>query len=389
MKQTIILLDLISHENMHIPFNEGYIRVMRCAFPEDEIIFAATAGHIDNMDSTIAKNFNINMIKINNLRDNLGGKSPHSPLHSLSASRKCWHKLCSLSDKKAIRHVAVLGAVGPLIHTFSKRWKKKFKGELHFIQHDQFTRMIEWRSKNIITKYFDYLSVLSRGLPERQKLIVLELGLKDVLSKHAPKLTSSIVTIEHPVLESEWLMPKPINPKQPIKVAFLGNCGKGKGFDKFLKLAKKFTGDKYQFYGIGKNNIAEQDNLDFTGLTVQPANGHLPREDFVNLLNEVDIVCLPLPTNISYVSSGSIIDAFAGLKPLIITENQSVNAIQKKYGEYGKIIKNQDGLDTFFENFSMDEFQKELVTWHCSLEKIRSARSEQSLGQIIRETIKP
>ncbi len=216
---------------------------------------------------------------------------------------------------------------------------------------------------------------------------MLELGLKETLSQHAPKLTPSIVTVEHPVLESEWLSAKPIEENKPIKVAFLGNCGKGKGFDKFLALAEKFSGEKYQFYAIGKNNIPEKDNLDFSGLTVQPANGHLARSEFVKLLNEVDIVCLPLPTEVSYVSSGSIIDAFAGLKPLIITENQSIVAIKEKYGEYGKIVKNQSELDDFFEHFSQDNFHKNLPAWRSSLTKIRKARSEEVLGKALAEIV--
>ena len=377
MKKTIILLDLISHETMHIPFNEGYIRVMRNAFPDDDIIFAATAGHISNMDKNIAIEFNIKMEETPNLRDLLNGKSP----------KKCWHNLIQLTKGKSVRLVSLLGAVGPLIHTFSKQWHKTYNGNLHFIQHDQFARMIEWRSKNIITKHFDYLSVLGRGLPERQKLIVLELGLKNLLSKHATKLAPSIVTIEHPVLESEWLNAKPLTPKQPIKVAFLGNCGKGKGFDKFLRLAEKFSGDKYQFYAIGKNNIPEKDNLSFSGLTVLPANGHMPRERFIELLEEVDMVCLPLPTSTSYVSSGSIIDAFAGLKPLIITENQSILAIQEKYGKYGEIVKNQDEMDSFFEQFTQERFQELYATWQTSLLKIRTARAEEALGKLIIENL--
>lgn len=387
MNKTIILLDLISHENMHIPFNEGYLRVMRNAFPNDEIIFAATAGHIDNMDANLSEDFNITMKKTANLRDHLNGHSPHSPLYSLRASKKCWNDLLALSSNKTIRSVSILGAVGPLIHSFSTRWNRKFSGHLHFIQHDQFARAAAWRSRNPITKYFDYLSVLGRGLPERQKLIVLELGLKDLLSQYAPKLTRSIVTVEHPVLESEWLEAKPFDKSKPITVGFVGHCGVGKGFDTFLALAEKFSGDKYQFYAIGKNNIQPEDNISFDGLTVLPANRYLPRADFIDLLNQVDIVCLPLPAKTSFVSSGSIIDAFAGLKPLIITENQSLIAIQEKYGNYGEIVKDQAALEHFFEKFDDEAFEESYPQWHKTLLKIRNARSEQVLGEIMAKLI--
>tara|TARA_R110001583_G_scaffold7158_6_gene35657 strand:+ start:4194 stop:5360 length:1167 start_codon:yes stop_codon:yes gene_type:complete len=388
MKKTILLIDIISHETMHIPFNEGYIRTMRSAFPDDEIIFAATAGHIDNMDQNLTEEFNIKMVKIPNLRDLLKGKSPHSPFFSLPAAKKCWSNVQTLAQGRSIRLASILGSIGPVIHTFSRKWNKSYSGELHFIQHDQFARVNSWRSKNPIIKYFDYLSVLRRGLPERQKLIVLELGLKEMLSKYAPKLIPSILTIEHPVLESEWLLAKPFNSSEPINVGFVGHCGKGKGFDKFLSLAEKFSGDKYKFFAIGKSNIRPEDNLSLQGLTVLPSDGYLPRKNFIDLLNQIDIICLPLPVNQSFVSSGSIIDAFAGLKPLIITENQSLNAIQDKYGEFGKIVKNQDELDTFFDEFSAKDFIDNMQKWQSTLKNIRKFRSEKELGKVIAQEVK-
>jgi len=387
MKKTILLIDIISHETMHIPFNEGYIRTIRSAFPDDEIIFAATAGHIDNIDHELAIKFNVTMVKIPNLRDLLNGKSPHSPLYCLPAVNKCWDKIKELSEGKSIRLASILGSIGPVIHTFSKKWNKSYSGELHFIQHDQFARVKNWRSKNPIVRYFDYLSVLRRGLPERQRLVVLELGLKELLSEYAPKLIPSILTIEHPVLESEWLVEKPFNASEPINVGFVGHCGKGKGFDKFLALAERFSSNEYNFFAIGKNNIRPEDNLSLKGLTVLPSDGYLPRKDFIDLLNKVDIICLPLPVNKSFVSSGSIIDAFAGLKPLIITENQSINAIQDKYGEFGKIVENQDELDTFFDEFSAEKFIENMHNWQDTLKNIRKHRSEKELGKIIAQEV--
>jgi hypothetical protein len=242
---------------------------------------------------------------------------------------------------------------------------------------------MRWRSRNPIYKYFDYLSVIRRGLPKNQKMAMLELGLKETLLDLAPKLKSSIITIEHPVLESEWLPPKPLSKNKPIKVAFLGHCGKGKGFDKFVDLSNKYSGETFEFYAIGKDNA----NLDTSSLIKEPSKNHLPRDVFINLLNDMDMICIPIPSSTSYVSSGSIIDAFAALKPLILTENQSNLAIQEKYGEYGVIVKNQNALDNFFSSFSTQQFQTKYGLWQQSLEKIRQARSGQAAGNYLSEII--
>ena len=383
MKQTILIFDFLSHENMHLPFNEGYIKSLRSGFPDDEIIFAATDGHIENIKSRLTEKYQIELCKIKNFDDLLGNKSYHNPLFSLPASKDCWRTFLSIAKSKSIRHICILGANGPLIHVFSKKWAKTQQGPIHFIQHNQLSTSMRWRSRNPIYKYFDYLSVIERGLPENQKMVMLELGLKETLLGLAPKLKGSVITIEHPVLESESLSPKPLNINTPIKVAFLGHCGKGKGFDKFVELSNKYSGKIFEFYAIGKNNS----DIDTSTLIIPPCEKHLSRSKFISLLKDMDIICIPIPSSTSYVSSGSIIDGFAALKPLILTENQSNLAIQEKYGEYGLIVKNQNSLDSFFSSFSIQAFQGKYELWQQSLKKIRQARSEQVLGRYLSDII--
>ena len=387
MHKTILIFDFLSHPNMHLPFNEGYIKSMRTAFPEDEIIFAATAEHIKNIRPYIELKYSITFVSISNFDQLLCEKSYHNPFYALPAAKKCWKALQNLSNNRNMRHVCLLGANGPLIHSFSKCWNFKGRTSIHYIQHNQLSTSMKWRSKNPIYKYFDYLSVVSRGLPKNQKLVLLELGLDKELIKLAPKIAPSLVTIEHPVQEREWLPIKALEDDKPINIGFVGNCGVGKGFDRFLRLAKKFAGDKYQFYAIGKNNVKLDNGLTFDGLKVKPADGHLPREQFVKLLAEIDIVCLPLPKIISYVSSGSIIDAFAASKPLIITTNQSVRAIQEKYGEFGLIYSTDNELYDLLEKLTQSQLKQHFTTWHTNIQKIKENRSEKGVAAQLRVNI--
>ncbi|MFT7005533.1 MAG: hypothetical protein ACJAXJ_000031 [Colwellia sp.] len=387
MQKTILIFDFLSHPNMHLPFNEGYIKSMRTAFPDDEIIFAATAEHVTNIQAYIEPKYNIILENINNFDQLLGDKSYHNPFYGLPAAKKCWKALQKLTNNRQIRHVCLLGANGALIHSFSKRWKDNQSSSIHYIQHNQLSTSMKWRSKNPIYKYFDYLSVVSRGLPKNQKLVLLELGLDNEIIKLAPKIESSLVTIEHPVQEREWLPIKELEDNKPINIGFVGNCGVGKGFDRFLRLAKKFAGDKYQFYAIGKNNTKLENGLTLDCLKVKPSNGHLPRDQFVKLLSEIDIVCLPLPKTISYVSSGSIIDAFAASKPLIISTNQSVRAIQEKYGEYGIVYSTDNELNNLLNNLTHEQLKQLFVNWHTNIQKIKENRSEQGVATQLRANI--
>lgn len=372
---------------MHLPFNEGYIKSMRTAFPEDRIVFSATAKHIENITPFIEPSYAIEFAIIENFDDLLGSKSYHNPLYSLPASKKCWNSLKKLAEDQNLRHVCLLGANGPLIHTFSKKWKVNNQASLHYIQHNQLSTSMRWRSRNPFYKYFDYLAVISRGLPQSQKLVLLELGLDEVLENIAPKIKPAIVTIEHPVQEREYLPAKELQEQKTINIGFLGNCGLGKGFDTFLRLASKFFGEKYQFYAIGKNNITLNNELSFDGLKVKPADVHLPRENFINLLSELDIVCLPLPKSTSYVSSGSIIDAFATSRPIIISSNQSVRAIQNKYGDFGFIYSSDEELHEFLTHLTLEEFKSLNELWLKNIENIKRNRSERGIAKQLQQVI--
>ena len=41
MTKEIVLIDMVSHSEMHLPFNEGYLKAVSLAYPDKRITFAA------------------------------------------------------------------------------------------------------------------------------------------------------------------------------------------------------------------------------------------------------------------------------------------------------------------------------------------------------------
>lgn len=388
MREKIVLLDMVSHSEMHLPFNEGYLKAVALAFPEKEIIFAACQGHLDNLKSQVGDIVNVSYRAIPQFDELLNGKSYHHPFYGRKAAKFYTHWLETQFDLKEVLLVTILGARAAMIQVMKRFWKRQ-PGTCHYLQHNQLDITMKWRSRNPLERYFDYLSVLKRGLPHNQKLIVLELGLDETLISLAPALQNSVAVIEHPVLESEWLPSTSPSESQPLKVAFLGHCGRGKGFDVFCELAKEFNSSKLQFMAIGKENTSQAEDFDMSGLTLKPNKGHLARETFVSLLGSVDLVCLPLPSTVSYVSSGSIIDAFAAAKPLITTSNQSHRAIEKKYGTFGVLAESNKGLFEFFAHLQSDQHAalENYEQWKANTLAIRKQRGERSLASRFRELV--
>lgn len=372
---------------MHLPFNEGYLKTLCVAFPDKEIIFAADSEHSAELSKAFVNNKQIKFKAVKSLKETLKGESEHNPLYALKAAKECWREILSVTQDQEIEQLTVLGAASPLLNVFSKVWQKTQKGKLFFVQHNQLATSMRWRSANPIFRYFDYISALKKGLPENQYLLTLELGLEEEIINIAPKMRGSILCLEHPVLESEWAQPSQPSPNGPIKVGFTGHCGRGKGLDTFISLAEQFAGEQFEFHAIGKLNEANAADLDTSILQTEPSRTHVEREEFLSKVRAMDIICLPLPNTTSYVSSGSIIDAFAALKPLVMTKNQSLKAIERKYGEFGFLSDSADELHSFFENFDSEEFNKMYEQWIRNTQKIRAARSEESLGATFTDTL--
>src|SRR5260370_36745467 len=50
----VVLFDFYSHAHMHLPFNEGYLRIVRTAFPQAPITLHADPEHLANLTPRIA-----------------------------------------------------------------------------------------------------------------------------------------------------------------------------------------------------------------------------------------------------------------------------------------------------------------------------------------------
>lgn len=385
----IVLIDMVSHAEMHLPFNEGYVNAVSLAFPDKRITFAACEGHVKNLKSKIGPRKNVEYKVIPQFDELLNGKSHHHPLHGRKAAKFYTKWLADNYSLHNIDLVTVLGARAPVINVMKHFWKK-MPGVCHYLQHNQLGISMDWRSRNPIERHFDYISTLKRGLPNNQKLLVLELGLDEVIKNIAPAMEGSISVIEHPVIKAEWLRPTELTFDTPLKIAFLGHCGKGKGFDTFCNIASRFGGPNLEFYAIGKENTAQAAEFDTSGLILPPHKTHLARAKFVELLGQMDLICLPLPNSVSYVSSGSIIDAFAAAKPLITTTNQSHLAIQEKYGEFGVLCSDVTSLEAFFTKLKITprEALADYDKWKSNTIKIRESRGEKKIANRLTEIVK-
>ncbi len=378
---TVAVFDFLSHEFMHHPFNEGYLRLLRAAFPGDRVIFHARPGHIERLAPRFDAADGIEFRPCPPFTVPFG-LSRHNPIAGRLGARRCRDSMAASIGQENLRLVAVLGVDANLYSMLRRAWPRFAPAPLHMILHNHLADAASWRSRNPFYRAFDLMSVLQRPLPSHVRLVALELGISDAIAAIAPALVPSLEKLEHPVLVSEWAA-APVEGSVPpvLRIGFLGQASTGKGFDLFVELSRACRGGPFEFHSIG---ITAPDSytFDLSNLSRKPGLNSVPRDDYVAAVAGLDLVCLPLPDIYRYVASGSVIDAVAGLKPLVCLRNPSLDAIVARYGPIGYMADSKDDLAAFIRTLTPAGFAARRGEWIGNLRKLREARSPLEQGPL-------
>jgi glycosyltransferase involved in cell wall biosynthesis len=373
----VAIFDFLSHEFMHHPFNEGYLRMLRAAFPKDRISFHAGPGHLDVMAARFSPADGIEFRPCPPFSVPFG-LSRHNPVAGRWGARRALNAMIGEMGKVPLRMAAVLGVDANLYGVLASRWTSLSSAPLHMILHNHLAAGIKWRSRNPLIRNFDFVAGLKKPLPPPVRLITLELGINEAIADRFPALARSTETLEHPILESEWCAQSPMD-SPGVKIAFLGHSSAGKGFDLFAELARKCRRPDLEFQAIGIADPAS-DQFDQSGLTRKPSRRSVPRPEYIAALAEVDLVCLPLSDGYEYVASGSVIDAMAALKPLVCIKNRSLSAIEKRYGPIGYMAASASDLSEFICNLTRSRYDEHKGEWIRNLTRLREARHPEVLA---------
>jgi len=374
----IALFDFISHETMHLPFNEEYLRVLRTAFPSDSIVFRASAGHVANLKPRVADLGGIEFEACEPFTPPFG-LSSHNPLGSRLAAQNCRRTMAGAVRGCPLRLAALLGVDGNLYAGVGRQWLKVSSAPLHMILHGQLGDAMIWRSRNPFTRAADLVSQIQRPLPPSVKLLALELGVREAITELAPN-NRSVITLEHPILVSEWSEESPPAEDGKLKIAFLGNARRSKGFEVFANLARSSERDYLQFESIGIS-APDTDHLDVGMLARKPSRTSMSRQDYLDAVRAVDLVCLPLHSRAyDFTASGTFADAVSALKPLIAFRNRTFDAIVAKYGPVGWLVESEAELFYLVSTLDRDAFLAARPEWVANLRTIREARRPEMLA---------
>jgi hypothetical protein len=384
MADDIAIFDFISHEEMHLQFNEAYLRTLRAAFPHHRLSFHACAGHVANLGSRIGDVPNVTLGAIPPFQPPFG-LSKHNPLGARLAAQACLETMRRATAGRTVLLFAVLGVDAALYATFGRRWSAPGRPPLHLILHGQLGDAMIWRSRNPLIRAFDLRAAVRRALPPSVRLIALELGVAEAIREIAPR-NDSVLVLEHPILEAEWSDDRPPAGDR-LAVAFLGNARRSKGFGIFAALALRTRREDLEFQSIG---IAAPDtaSVDVSGLSIKPSPVSLSRAEYLAQTRQADIVCLPLHSRAyDFTASGTVSDAVAALKPIIALRSRTLEAIVARYGSIGWLVDSEAELFDRVQTLDRAAFLDTRMEWTANLRAIREARRPDVLAAQYRRLV--
>jgi len=374
------VFDFLSDEHVHLPFNEGYLRILRAAYPHDRMWFRGTKGHVERLAPRVADLADIALQPCKPFETPLG-LSHHNPLAGRWAARRCLRLIAQESAGRPLRLIALLGFNASLLSVMGRGWSPSSSVSLHMILHSQLGEAMVWRSRNPFIRAGDLISQITRPLPPSVRVVALELGIKEAIADASPTISPSIVTLEHPILRSEWAEDSPLAKVGKVKIAFVGHARGAKGFDVFVQLAGRCSRNDIEFHAIGHSS-PETDHLDISALARKPSKTPLLREEYLAALEEVDLVCLPLHSRAyDFTGSGTVSDAIAALKPLLVIRNRTIEALFDHYGPIGWLADGRDDLFELVRTLDPTEFGRQRSSWIGNLRAIREARRPEMLAE--------
>ncbi|GAB3678459.1 hypothetical protein [Salinisphaera aquimarina] len=317
----ILVVDTIVRGGSHVPFNSALLRVLRLAYPGDEIVMSAAGSHI----AALMEEDGMEAVRVDSLDEDVGMHYGHLIAELIRREKPDSVVVsgCSAEQLRALRAIAI------------RRSDVSFDAFMH----SELAEPAHWRSRNPLVRRKDMFGTIARGFPSNMRLVVLEYAIEQRLRTIAGRRQATAV-FPHP-LPSHAPRPAERGSGRPERqsISFIGGTFAIKGFNIFADIARAH-GDVFDFQVIGEraDHYSSADDWLFS---VPPSDGKLKRAAFDHALEKTDLICLPLDgLRYSWAASGTLLDAIAFDIPVLTTRTAVTDDWESRYGVFGLVAGN-------------------------------------------------
>jgi len=326
----------------HVEVNTALIAAMRCAFPQEEILFLAEKEHLERVSG---------MLKDQHVK--IQSREIGIPPRFLSNFRRLPREL--LLCKSVFKIARNNGANKVLFISITSSTLIAIKVLLRFFTEIKCVA-IPHSLLNTITKRpslvaetpFWFRFWLSFGNTRRLRYLVLSPYIKERLSFLLPKIGEYVRSVDHPYFFDAEKESRDLN-RDLIRFGLFGAASRRAGADIFFVMAQEILLSHMRFAPefVLVGHIADKSIeglLEDSGI-IESSDLPLSREDFETLAKSVDYALfLNRPDAYDLVASGSLMDAFSYVRPIIALKQPLFEYYFKTMGDIGYLCESYDEI---------------------------------------------
>lgn len=355
----------------HVPFNSSFLLTLCLTYPQKKILFIAEASHLKNI-ITALKSYSLPNLTFTEAE---AGSFRHSVIKSLVPDYLLISRLIQHSLKSRVNTVIILS-----VNTTILFWVKVFsisRKELKFvlIPHSILETIGNTNHKRIWNKLFNFKRVfLWKNLPNIRYLLLGQ-SIYLNLCKVAPTIKKSCMAIKHPYIyrKNDAVLPNDeiIFGYDEIIFGYIGTAHRNKGFDTFIKIAEEIskheTPVKVKFVCIGKLvDKSMEDDLSTSSIEFKGgSNETISMDDYNFYISQITFAVYPFKADsYKYYASGSILDAFSHLKPVICLKTDYTEMLFKDMQHPGYLCADPEHMLSVIKrivwNFSKERYCEQI-----------------------------
>jgi glycosyltransferase involved in cell wall biosynthesis len=206
--------------------------------------------------------------------------------------------------------------------------------------HSVLAQIRGWRSRNPFYRACDMRAAVNAYGNRGVHYCVLEHSIRTAMLEELPALDALVSALPHPLSEAElWREPRKTL-ASPMNFGFVGRALKEKGFELFLELAERIKDSQpelAEFHALGWLPKSTADAR-LAILTTKPHADRTIRSEYVAAIRSMDYVVVPYREVYGLIASGSLLDAVAAARPIIVPAMPLTRDLFNRYGDIGYIF---------------------------------------------------
>ena len=256
-------------------------------------------------------------------------------------------------------------------------------GESRIGLHGDLNAITAARSRNPLTRQFDFTAAMLRNWHQRLRFLVLEPAIRSELARIAPAAAARTDVLPLPINAGEMSHEAPRALAHPIRFGFVGQATQAKGIDVFLAIAREMNArhpGKAAFSVVGRAYPGAA-MPDVSPLAHPIATDYLPRSEFVRMIAELHYVFLPYQGDYyRLAASGALIDAITWLKPVIAGRLPIAAEWFTSFGDIGHLCDDPAAMLETIAAILTEPDQARYISQTAALRHARASRTPEALA---------